>query len=172
MKEKHGSIVPGVIFIIIGLWLLAKRSYYFSSLFSYIIPIGLAVLGLYLIQYAVRYNKPSSMLWGVVQVVIGLFFILRNFDVIPYFYADEYWPVFLLAFGFGFLGHFIIKPSEWGVLIPAFFLLLWGMSSMHLLHDIFWEWDFSVRRYWPILLILIGGGVVISGLLQDKKGSD
>jgi len=169
MKEKHGSIVPGVIFIIIGLWLLAKKSYYFSSIFSYVIPIGLALLGLYLIQYAVRYGKASSMLWGVVQLVIGAFFILRNFKVIPYSYADEYWPVFLLAFGLGFLAHFIIKPAEWGVLIPAFLLLLWGTSSLHVLHDVFWEWDFTIHRYWPILLILIGSGIVISGAIQNKK---
>ena len=95
--------------------------------------------------------------------------ILRNLEVIPYFYADEYWPVFLLAFGFGFLVHFIIKPAEWGVLIPAFLLILWGTSSLHILHDMFWGWDFTIRRFWPVLLILIGGGIVISSARQNKN---
>ena len=38
-------------------------------------------------------------------------------------YAFELGPKMRFIFGLGFFAHFIIKPAEWGVLIPAFLLL-------------------------------------------------
>jgi lia operon protein LiaF len=45
-------------------------------------------------------NSTSEIYWGIVMVVFGGLFLLRNFDIIDFSFAIRtYWPVILIVVG-------------------------------------------------------------------------
>ncbi len=173
MTEKKGSLLPGIVFIIVGLWLFARRFHFFSPHSYRIYPILLICFALFLFFETIRRRHSGALFWGVVMLVVGGFYFLRNFEIIPHFYIDEYWPIFLLALGLGFITLFIYHPRDWGVLIPGVLFLFFGMGfSLRSIDEFFWRWEHILENYWPIILIVIGLGVFMSGLQRNPKELD
>ena len=170
MIENKRSLIPGFLFIVVGLLLFARRIFDFSPQWSRAYPVLFVLFALFLFVESFRRKHTGTLFWGAVFFVLGSFFFLRNFEIIPYFHPDEYWPIFLLAMGLGFLALFIFRPREWGVLIPAGLLLFFGIGfAMRTFHGYFWGWDRFIEDYWPVVLILIGVGVFMSSLLHKPK---
>ncbi|MFQ5676439.1 MAG: LiaI-LiaF-like domain-containing protein [bacterium] len=96
-------------------------------------------------------------------LVLGLFFLLRNFDIFSfdyYFYdAHDFWPIFLVAFGLAFIALFFVRSEDWGVLIPGGVLLFLGTVFFLRSAGIFFWRDFA--DFWPVILIVIGLSIVI-----------
>jgi hypothetical protein len=44
-------------------------------------------------------RRKDPLLWGIVLVVIGLVFILENFDIDAWDVAWKFWPVILIVWG-------------------------------------------------------------------------
>ncbi len=174
MAAKKGSLVPGVLLVTIGLWIFA-RNFRFSHDFAFqLYPILLVVFALFLFVETIRRRNSNALFWGIAILVVGGFFLLRNFDIIPYFYVDEYWPIFLVALGLGFVGLFAFNPRDWGVLIPACIFLFFGVGfTFNTFHVFSWRWERSIEHYWPVILIIIGLGIFLNGLpkRQDAESS-
>lgn len=168
MADKKGSLIPGMVLIFIGLWFLTRQFFFFAS-WMRLYPLILLLFAFFLILETFRRHHTGGLFWGIVFFIIGLFFFLRNFGIIGYFYADEYWPIFLLAFGCGFLALFLFNPKDWGLIIPAsiFLFLGIGFSSQTFL-NVFWGWDSFLEKYWPVALIVIGLSILFQGF-QNKK---
>jgi peptidoglycan/LPS O-acetylase OafA/YrhL len=170
MDEKKSSLIPGVLFIVLGLWLFARRFPFLEHHSFQIYPVLLVLFAGFLLYEMSRRRNTSALFWGVVVLVVGAFFFLRNYGVVSYYYADEYWPVFIFALGLGFLALFIYRPRDWGVLIPAgIFLFFGGILCIRLFHGYFWHWEDIIEQYWPVLLIVIGIGVLAGGLLRPSN---
>ena len=170
MAERQKSLVPGVLLIIIGLWLLAHRFFYFNLHWFRVYPVVLILFAALLFVETFRRHHSGALFWGVVVFVVGVFFALRNFEIIPYYYADEYWPVFMMAMGLGFLALFVFRPGDWGVLIPAGIFLFFGTAfALRTFGLWFWGWGRFLENYWPVVLIFIGVGVLASGLGRLPK---
>jgi hypothetical protein len=174
MHQKRGSFVPGIVLIAIGLYFLLRQFIESFSVWELIYPaLILLVSGFLLWDYWKRKN-PKILFWGIFFLCTGVFFMLRNYSFIPYLYLDEYWPVFLVSLGFAFIIRFIAEPQDWGVLIPGTILLFIGLKSlMDAFHEVFWDWEFYLDDLWPVVLIVIGAGIIISGLhavrVKDKN---
>ena len=167
MADSKRSIVPGVLLIMIGLWFLTREYFYDTSYWEKSYPIILILFAAFLIWDAIRRNHSSALFWGVVLISLGTFFLARNYNLIPYFYSDEYWPIFLLAMGFGFVSLFVFQPRDWGVLIPAAIFLFFGFGfSFENFRGYFWDYEHFVENYWPIIIIFIGIGVILSGIMK------
>jgi hypothetical protein len=170
MVENKRSLIPGILFIVIGLWLFARRFFFFTPYWICIYPIILIFFAILLFIETSRRHHSGSLFWGVVLLSVGGFFFLRNFGIIPYFYADEYWPIFLLCLGMGFIALYILNPRDWGIIIPAGLFLFFGIGfSLHTFHAYFWGWERFIENYWPMILIVIGLGVLIRGFLPPQK---
>ena len=170
MGTKKPSLVPGVFFIWIGLWYLARRIFIFTDYWNLITPFFLVGFGLFLFIETLRRNQTNTLFWGVVFSLIGVFFVMRNFGIIPFYYSDEYWPIFLLAIGLAFFAQFIMKPADWGVLIPSIIFLTIGVGfSLHTFQYSFLGVRLFFNTYWPLLLILIGIIVILGGLKEKSK---
>jgi hypothetical protein len=175
MHHKKGSFVPGIVLIAIGLYFLLRQFIESFSVWEQIYPICILLISGFLLWDYWRKKNPKILFWGIFFLCIGAFFVLRNYNFIPYLYLDEYWPVFLIALGFSFIIRFIAEPQDWGVLIPGTILLFIGLKNMaDAFHEVFWDWDweFYLDDLWPVILIVIGLGIIISGLhalrLKDK----
>jgi hypothetical protein len=123
---------------------------------------------LFLIIETFRRHHPNSLFWGVIIFIVGLFFFFRNFGIIDYFYADEYWPIFLLAVGCGFLALFLFNPKDWGLIIPASIFLFLGVGfSSRTFLGVFWGWERFIEKYWPVILVVIGLSVLVHGFHKN-----
>jgi phage shock protein C len=55
-------------------------------------------------------NKDVAQIGGVVLILLGVFFLLDQFDIIPYWFNfEQFWPVILVVIGLGLI--FRSKPK-------------------------------------------------------------
>jgi hypothetical protein len=165
MIRRQKSMVPGICFIAIGLWFLAHYVMGFSALWPKTYPILLLFFGGILFWEALRRRQNGTAFWGTVLFMVGLFFLLRNHRIIHYLFAEEYWPFFLVVLGFGFFAIFLFHPRDWGFLFPSCIFIFFGLAAAsHTLYGRSVEWLEQILHFWPVLLILMGIGLIVSGL--------
>ena len=170
MSGRRKSILPGLVIIIIGVLLLANNFSRFRFDWAVHFPLILAIIGLLLWINAIIKRDKGGVFLGTVLFLIGGFYYARNIDLIPYYYFDESWPVIPLAIGIGFIASFIFKPKEWGVLIPGLIFTLIGVYFM--LQEMFYIDSYVIEEvfsYWPVLLIIIGTGILFNNLIRKTK---
>jgi len=169
MQHKN-SIIPGVILILIGVLILLHKFQVFYLDWGTIYPIVLMVTGLSFFVLIKTRNDKGAVFPGTVFFLIGLFFFLRNNNWLDLYYFDEFWPVFLIIFGLAFLAVFVLKPHDWGVLIPASILLFLGLVFFsNKMGWLSWGTQVTISRLWPVLLILIGVVIILTNLKRTPK---
>lgn len=157
-------MVPGVCLIMIGLWLFVKQLTEISGLWLKIYPILILLFAGSLFFETVRRKQRRTLFWGTVVFTIGLFYLLRNYRVIPFLLPEEYWPLFLIAVGLGYSARFLYCPRDWSVLFPAgIYIFLGIVFFLHGLYAISVEWIDDLFQYWPVVLILMGVGLLAKG---------
>jgi len=172
MRIRKPSILPGLILIIIGAILLLHKLDIFNVGWYEIYPLILMGIGILFFTSIIGKNQKGAVFPGTILFLLGMFYFLRNYEIIPYYYMREVWPVFLLILGLAFFAIFLTKPDDWGVLIPAAVFVLLGVSFLlREFHIISWNaWD-VVGDYWPIILIIIGAGVILGSLRKKQETS-
>jgi len=171
-ETKKASLFPGIFLIIFGALLLLNKMVPDMISWRHVYPVILIGLGLWWLLAASCPQKKDKggVFPGTVLFLIGLFFFLRNFDIVPYYYVRDIWPVFLIIFGLGLVASFIAKPSDWGVLIPGgIFLFLGVFFLLKMYYIIDWELWELVGDYWPVILILIGGSIILGSLKRKDN---
>ncbi len=170
MSYERKSAIPGICLIVIGLWLLMYRLTRFSSLWMNVYPIALVLFALMLFWEFIRRKNSSSLFWSAFVLAVALFYLLRNFRLIPYLFLEDYWPIFLLAVGIGLLAVFLFRPRDWGVLFPAcIFLFLGAVMACQTLFGLTGERIHRMLHLWPLILILAGAGIIANGLQKRSN---
>jgi hypothetical protein len=161
MKNRRGSLVGGLILILIGGAMLAERLHVWLPAWEDLYPFIFILLGL-ASAYRIRGRGYRDGVFGAVFFLsLGVFFLLRNFDVIPYFHS---WPIFLIAIGLGLIAPIAFVPKQWGALIPGVALMLFGVA---LLFEEFDYWRlYDIAKYWPLILIACGLGILLNARRQ------
>lgn len=92
-------------------------------------------------------NKNQRAWVGVVLVTLGAYFLLRNFNLIPYFlpYWLFDWEMILIIVG----GAMLATGRREGFVFLA-------IGAFFLLPDIFNLPRFRMRDWWPVILIIVG----------------
>jgi hypothetical protein len=159
--RSRGSLVGGLILILIGLAMLAERLSMRLPSWYNLYPFIFILLGL-ASAYRIRGRGHRDGVFGTVFFIsLGAFFLLRNVDVIPYFHSM---PVFPIAVGLGLLAQYAFVPTNWGVLIPGIALILFGAALI--LEDFDYGYLYNVAKYWPLLLIAFGIGILLNARRQ------
>jgi hypothetical protein len=170
-ETKRSSILPGMILISIGAILLINKILPDFLDWRHIYPLILLALGVSMILSVGFRSKTDkgAVFPGTILFFIGLFFFLRNFGLVEYYFVREIWPIFIIIIGLGFLALFIAKPSDTGVLIPAGILLFIGVISLlnklYIIDIALWE---IVSDYWPVILIVVGAGIILGSLKRQR----
>jgi len=173
MSTHKYSIMPGVILIVIGVLLLVHQiaPYSFSWYDTY--PFILMGLGLLFFFSIIGKRNKGGVFPGTFLFLLGLFYFLRNFDIIEYYYLREIWPIILIILGLSFVAVFITKPDDWGPLIPGgLFLFLGVVFLLNKLHLVYWDLGDVIADYWPAILILIGGRIIFRSLKRHPYGTE
>ena len=168
MEKSHQSIIPGALLILIGTVLLCYEFNWIPLDWYQLYPIGMICIGLILVIWGIMKRTGNGLFWGIVVLGAGIFFALRNYDFIRYYSIHTMWPVFAIILGIAFLSLFILNRNDWGVLIPAVFLLFFG-SNYFLEYFDYWRLQEFFHTYWPISLIVAGIIVVVVSLGRKRK---
>lgn len=163
-RYNQGPLLPGIILIIIGIsYLLSELHIVRSNMIwpMFILAPGLGFLALYISSN----NKRASsglIIPGIVTTLIGLFFfylIFAGWDKMEFL-----WPIFPFIVGISFFLYFFgngRQESERGILIPATVLVTVGI-----LFPIIARFRY---RLWPLILIVVGAMMLISGRNSSKR---
>ncbi|NOZ62967.1 MAG: hypothetical protein GXO74_15025 [Calditrichaeota bacterium] len=165
--RKKSALFPGVFLILLGIILLLYKL--MPNFFGWreLYPLILLVLGIWLVIEAMLPDKKDrgAIFPGTILLLLGLFFSLRNYDLIPFYYVREVWPIFLIILGFAFLALFLVNPRDQGSLIPASLFLFFGVILLlRKLSIIDWEIGNFFADYWPVILIFVGLGIIANSL--------
>ena len=168
--HKNRTVLPGIFLIFSGAVLLLHKL--MPGFFGWreIYPLIFLAIGIWLIIEAILPGKPDrgAVFPGTIFLLLGVFFALRNYDLIPYYYLAEIWPIFLIILGFAFLSLFLVNPRDQGNLIPAGLFLFFGiLLLLDKLEIIDWNvWD-TLADYWPVILILIGVAIIAKSMKKS-----
>ncbi|HPG42095.1 MAG TPA: DUF5668 domain-containing protein [bacterium] len=171
MRSRFSSIATGVLFIIIGIILLLNKLDVINFGWDEALPflfIALSVLSF----FSAFTGKKGNSFWGGFFGILGVFYLLQNYDVFDYFWFGDTWPVFMLAFGIGFIVMFLFNPRDWGVLIPGGIFTFLGLVFFLESLDLAWITMRVIKNLWPLILVLIGIGIITSSLSKQRHISE
>ncbi len=168
MDNKSSSITLGIVLVIIGLGLLLNKMHILEFSWSQIYPLAILTFSAFSFASLVRGEKNAAFL-ATASAVIGLFFTLRNYDIVDYLWYLEVWPLLLLSLGLGFVVLYVFKPYDWGILIPGSVLTFLGMVFLMENLDIAWSTLRLVKNLWPLVLVVIGAGLIANTLLKKRE---
>lgn len=178
--RQRGSIMPGLILVVIGMFLLLDRMdvYYFE--WSLFIPAGVFLLGLSIWTNCLKSRKGCNVFWGTVLVILGGFFFLWNYGTLDVTMID-YWPIFPTAIGAGFLSIFLLNWRHWWALFPGVPLLVIGGSylayytgyiDLFRLEDILYTFEdivINIGDYYPVIFIVIGLLLIVMATRRSRR---
>ncbi|MFQ5602895.1 MAG: LiaI-LiaF-like domain-containing protein [bacterium] len=171
MEKKQRSYLPGIVLILVGTYFLLQRFDFFFIRWRHVYPVLLLGIGAVFLMAIFTKNEKSAVFPATVLLVLGLFFFCRNFDVFSfdYYFYDfrDIWPIFLIAFGLGFIVLFFVKSEDWGVVIPGSILLFFGVIFLLRSARLFYWHDFV--DYWPLILIAIGASIILNSMRKKTQ---
>jgi len=173
MNPKKQSIIPGIVLIGVGVILLLPKISSINA-WDHVFPVFLIAMALTCIIETARNNSRNALVWGVMLFLVGAFLALRNFDVIPYLYFDEYWPLFLAAAGLGIiLKNILYKDQARSSAVTGIILVAAGLFFLLFTLPYDFEWfTGAIENFWPVVLLIIGLFFIVSGLRAAKNSVD
>jgi hypothetical protein len=181
--RRRPSIAPALILILIGVFFLLSNAGVFDDLdldIEELWPAIIVLVGLaFLLQYLLGGGDPGLIFVGVVVTLIGLFFFLFTLNVeLPWQFENlrgplqwedmEFlWPVFPLIAGISFVLLSILGRDR-GALGVGVVTLAVGLIALPLTlgSD---EGLERIAQYWPVLLILLGAGLLLRPLFGGRR---
>ena len=107
-----------------------------------------------------RIRITGQLILGVAIAVVGVLFTLDNLHVLHARDYLQYWPLALIATG---LVHVAQARAAAGVLGGV----IWIAAGSALLGDRLGFVHVNIWNYWPLLLVLVGGRIVLQTMSPD-----
>jgi hypothetical protein len=170
MSPRSSALVPGLILIALGIWFLADSLGLPLPGLGQLWPLFPLVSGLaFLAQYFLGGRRDEGLVFtGIGGALIGAFFLSITLGPLDWGDLGRLWPIFPLIGGLAFLGQWLVKPADRGLLVPAAFGLLIGLVALLFTLNVVGP---EVTRLWPLLLILLGLGLLISYVWGARRDS-
>jgi hypothetical protein len=137
-------------------------------------PIPVLVAGLLFLYMAwPRRHSDTWIIPGMVLTLSGLLFLLAN-TVLAGESLQRIWPLFMLVTGISLVPYALRKKgaSRTAVIIPAIFISL--LSLFFLPFSLHWEEGglvAFVRRWWPLILVVLGVTLIVSFFTTRRPSS-
>ena len=121
MPHRRSTILPGLLLILLGAWLLARNLNLAVPGLDQLWPGFLVLFGLgFLGQYFASGRRDEGLVFmGVAGTLLGAFFLTITLGRLRWSDLGTYWPVVVLIGGAAFLGQWLAKPADRGLLVPA-----------------------------------------------------
>jgi predicted membrane protein len=107
----------------------------------------------------------GRIVFGILIVIAGLLAFLSNIHVIHNFSIWDYWPVILIVIG---ISRFFKPFTGSGQYVEG---LIWIAIGTILLLDNLNLFEFSIGKYWPLLLVLVGIMIILHSFSATRAVS-
>jgi hypothetical protein len=162
-KRPITAGLPGIVLILLGLWLLLQRLGVAVPGLEQLWPVLLVVDGIWLLaSFVFEDHDAGSAFAGTGFLLTGAFFLLYTFRVIVH--LDPWWPVFPIIGGLAFLVQWAASEFKGiGSLWMGLLALMVGLVALPFTVGMLSEQlGREGARLWPVILIAVG----ILALLQ------
>jgi len=167
LPTARRSILPGLLLIFLGLYLLAQKLDWIDLDWIHIYPVLLLFAGARAFMRYRQFLHSNSLFNAVFLGTLGGFFLIRNYELIPFWPIETAWPIFLIAAGFGFLAMYLRHSKNvfdfiFGVLLAALGLIIF-FNNLNLIRAQF------LADLWPIIFIIIGIVLIRNSMQQQNR---
>ena len=170
MRRRSGAVLLGLLLVALGAWLLAGTLGVRLPGLERVWPVGLIVLGLaFITQFFAGGRRSEGLVFtGVATTLLGGFFLAITLGRLAWSDAGRLWPIYILIGGLAFLAQWLVRPGERGLLVPA--VLAAGGATLALaLGLVRADIAEQIIRLWPVVLIVLGLGLLGSYMLSGRK---
>ena len=101
----------------------------------------------------------DKLVWGLILIGLGAFFLLSSFGFIPHYLLHAWWPVFVIGAGVASLFS-ARSPRKLGSAVTTL-----GIGAWLLIATNEW-WGLGWSRSWPLALVAAGLGSLAQALAQ------
>jgi hypothetical protein len=172
MRRRSGAILPGLLLIALGAWLLASTLGVRLPGLETMWPVGVIVFGVaFLAQFFAGGRRSEGLVFtGVATTLLGVFFLAITLGLLVWADAGRLWPVYVLIGGLAFLAQWLARPAERGLLVPAVLALAAGAATLALaLGLVRADIAEQITRLWPVVLIVLGLALLGSYMFSSRK---
>jgi hypothetical protein len=165
-----GSYAFPVILIATGFILLLNQFDLFDFTWAYIIIIGSAVVGVFLLNKAFKSEKRQGLLGGSFFIMLAAILLLVDMGIIP-IYDSLISGYIIISLGLANFIYYIFTRKSFnnitaGVIFSAiglpFVIMFYTTADAYDIADVF-------SSYWPLLLITAGFGFLLDGMFKKVK---
>jgi hypothetical protein len=156
-KRPISAGLPGIIVIMLGLWLAVQRLGWAAPGLGQLWPLLLVVTGLWLLaSYALDDRDAGSAFAGTALFLAGAFLMLYTFRVISR--LETWWPAIPVIGGLAFLAQWAASEFKGiGSLWMGLLALTAGVVALPFtLGVISHQLGREAARLWPLVLIVVG----------------
>ena len=164
MSNRRGAIIPGLLLVLLGAYLLAQNLNVPLPGLDALWPVFPLIFGLaFVTQFFLGGRTDDGLIFvGVAGTLVGAFFFAFTLGRLSWGQMGTYWPIFVLIGGVAFLAQWLVRPAQRGMLVPAFLALIVGLVALALnLRLVNAALAEQLSKLWPVLLIL--GGLAVLG---------
>ena len=164
MEQHNFNRFPiiGLVLVLLGVALLLNQMDVIHIGGWALLWLGLLIYGAAVVIRSFINNDRSKVFFGTLCFLVGILFFL-HMEKIVHGSFSIYFPAFIVIVGLAFFMLFVFNVKDWHLLIPSIIFLGLGAALM-LTHLGYWYsrdvWH-TVGSYWPLLLILIGGTMLV-----------
>jgi hypothetical protein len=172
MSPRRGALLPGIILIGLGGWLLAQNLGLPLPGLERLWPIFPMGLGLVLLlRYFTDGRRDEGLVFsGIAGLLTGAFFLAFTLSRWEWAQMRQLWPTFIVIGGVAFLAQWLVRPRQWGLLIPMSLALLVG-GGLLLINTGALQRELAEQlfKFWPVALILAGLSTLASAILRVRS---
>jgi len=159
--RKTGGLAFGVILIAVGAILMATRLAPVQTAPAWLLGLGLALSLIGILQ-----RRVAALVGGMVLLGVGAGMVLGDLQALGL--GIRAWRLVALGlafFGIYLLGALVGLPRRWWPLVPG--VVLVGLGLAPSFRDLLFippEVEIAVRTWWPAVLVVAGGWLVVKAL--------
>jgi predicted membrane protein len=107
----------------------------------------------------------GQILIGALVIGLGLLFLLDNLNVVDFHDAYRFWPVVFIVFGVARISD---TRTPNGMITGGVLIVIGLMLTLRGLGFVYFSW----RTIWPLLLMVVGAGVIYKAIAGRRERAD
>ncbi|MCK9244226.1 MAG: DUF5668 domain-containing protein [Candidatus Marinimicrobia bacterium] len=155
-QSPRSNWIAGLFLVLLGLLILLVQFDFFNwTDFWPLIIIGIGIL--FLVGFFANRTNFGLLMPAMILLIVGTLFLYM--ERTTWHNMNHLWPTFVLAPGVGFFFMYFFGPQNNRLWIPGTVLIT--------IAALFFAGEWSIFRYWPVILILLGIYLIFSRKTQS-----
>lgn len=171
MKQKQ-SIVVGLLLILFGIWALLSALDVTWARMDQIWPVVVMAGGVVVLYGALaeRPRKPDGVWFGVAALLSGGLFLWITIGAGEWGDLAWAWPAFPLIGGLAWVISWLVDLRQVSTLVTGIIAIaVGGLGFAYTYGLLDAERGQSIVRFWPLILVLIGLGLILQFLVRRER---